>query len=58
MRKLNWNEEYCISFILDTKKFSTPIGNGFSVKFEAEKEVNRLKSIGASSVKISIRKWN
>lgn len=58
MRNLNWNEEYYISFILNSKKFSTPIGKGFSVRFEVEDEVKRLRSRGASDVKISIRKWN
>lgn len=58
MKKLNWNEEYAISFILNDHKFITPIGKGFIVMFEVEQECKRLKNNGASTVKIFIRKWN
>ncbi len=58
MKNLKWNEEYFISFVLDGKKFSTPVGKGFMCKFDADDEKNRLINKGCKSVKVSIRKWN
>lgn len=55
---LKWNEEYFISFVLSGRKFSTPLGKGFTVRFEADDEKKRLISKGAEKVKISIWSWN
>lgn len=58
MKRLNWNEEFAISFTLDNKNFSTPKGRGFFAKFEAEIEAKRLKAKGATKIKIYVQKWN
>ena len=58
LRKLNWNEEYAIKFVLNGHKFSTPNGTGYAFRFDLEDEIKRLKSKGASNIKVYIRKWN
>lgn len=58
MKKLEWNEEYAIRFVLDGKRFSTPNGKGFMAFFEAENEKKRLEEKGATEIEIIIRKWN
>lgn len=57
---LKWNEEYYITFTGTMgQKFSTPLGNGFICKFDAENEIKRLKyHTMFKDFKIKIRKWN
>lgn len=58
MRKLKWNEEYVLSFVLDGRTFSTPCGRGYLFYYDAKDEKTRLKSKGATNIRISIRTWN
>lgn len=38
MKKLEWNEEFYLTFELNGKNFSTPSGCGFMAYFEASDE--------------------
>ena len=56
IRELKWNEEYLLKF---TYKGSLCCSNkDFMCPFEVEDEISRLKSLGATDIKVSIRKWN
>lgn len=57
---LKWNEEYYISFLGTMgQRFSTPVGKGFICKFDAEKEVERLRSRTLfKDFKIKVRTWD
>lgn len=58
MIKLNWNEEFYLTFELNGKSFSTPSGRGFMTYFEASDEKERLSFKGAKNIKIKVRKFN
>lgn len=59
VRKLKWNEEYCLSFrSKDGVKFSTPFGCGFSLRQSLFDEVERLKARGFVDIKVFIREWS
>lgn len=58
MKKLEWNEEFYLTFELNGKSFSTPSGCGFMVYFEAFDEKKRLSSKGAKNIKIKVRAFN
>lgn len=58
MKKLNWNEEFYLTFELNGRKFSTPSGCGYMAYFEASDEKTRLSSKGAKNIKIKVRVWN
>lgn len=58
MKKLNWNEEYAIKFELNGHKFSSPVGKGFTCRFEVDDEIKRLKAKGVTNISIYVRKWN
>lgn len=49
--------EYAIKFVKDGSQFTSPIGKGFALRSTVEAEVKRLVSIGATNVKVFIRKW-
>lgn len=57
MRKLDWNEEYSITFENDFTKFSRPVGKGWSTLFEARDEKKRLEAKGFKNIKIVILRW-
>lgn len=57
MKKLNWNEEFYLTFDLNGKSFSTPTGRGFMAYFEASDEKKRLSSKGAKNIKIKVRSF-
>lgn len=58
MKRLNWNEEFYLTFELNGKSFSTPSGRGFMAYFDASDEKKRLSSKGAKNIKIKVRTWN
>lgn len=49
--------EYAVKFELNGSKFSSPKSKGFSVRSSVENEVKRLSSVGATNIKVFIRKW-
>lgn len=56
MRRLNWNDEYYLRFIYNGKRCVSH--TGFMSYFDAKDEKLRLKSLGATDIKIAVRKWN
>lgn len=57
MKQLGMFDEYYITFNIGSSRFSTPVGKGFSIYSNAEREAHRLVKKGYENVKILIRSW-
>lgn len=57
MKQLGMFDEYYITFNIGSSHFCTPVGEGFAIYANAEREAHRLVKKGYENVKISVRSW-